>query len=361
MQLPTHFKGSQKNKEGSLIRPGNNIQRIQSLQSKDTNRKILSKAGIVLFLAIILIFPASSYEGAKRGLLLWFNTVLPTLLPFIILSNLIIRLQITKPLSKLLYPFFHALFHVSRGGCYPVLMGFLSGIPVGAKSIADLVENESIGKEEGQYLLSFCNNASPMFIMSYIAITQLKQPGMRIHLLLIIYISAILSAFIYFRLLQPKTQSGNHELSAMEFNQHPNSRAFIENKIDIPRFDIALLDKAIMDGFEVITKVGGYIILFSIPAEIISHMSTSYNFIKLILIGLLEITTGINQISHSSLDINSKITLITSLTAFGGLSGLAQTKSVIGNSRLSISTYFKSKLLNIVITFIIVTFYLRFV
>lgn len=360
MQLPTYSRAARKkNNDSNMGHRVSTSHTTYSLQAADANKKLLSKAGIVLFLAVILIFPASSYQGAKRGLLLWFNTVLPTLLPFIILSNLIIRMQITKPLSKLLYPIFHTIFRVSRGGCYPVLMGFLSGIPVGAKSIADLVENESIGKEEGQYLLSFCNNASPMFIMSYIAISQLKQPDMRFHLLLILYISAILSAFIYFRLFPPMKQYSNKQVSALEFNEHPCSKSFLQNKGEIPKFDITLIDSAIMDGFEVITKVGGYIILFSIPAQIISGISGLETYLKLSLIGILEITTGINQISGSGLDMNSKIALITALTAFGGLSGMAQTKSVIGNARLSIGTYFKTKVFNAIITFFLITLYLK--
>ncbi len=345
MQLPTRFNTFQKN--------SNNKNRIR--QTSYDNRRIYSKAGIVLFLAIILIFPTSSYQGAKKGLLLWFNTVLPTLLPFIIVSNLIIGLQITKPLSKLLYPFFHFLFGISKGGCYPVLMGFLSGIPVGAKSVADLVNQGSIDEDEGQYLLGFCNNASPMFIMSYIAISQLKLPGIRFTLLLIIYISGIISAFLYFRLLTGRNNRSN-AVSIMEFSQNSMRNYNSES----PKFDFALLDSAIMNGFEIITKVGGYIILFSIPVQIISGLGND-NYFKLLLIGILEITTGINKISQSSLDMGTKIAFITMLTAFGGLSGVAQTKSVINSTRLSIVTYIKSKIMHMVIAFILTVIYIQLV
>lgn len=325
------------------------------------NKKILTKVVIVCFLALMLFFPASSYYGAKKGLLLWFNTILPTLLPFIILSNLIIRLQITKPLSRLLYPLFHLLFRVSRGGCYPILIGFLSGIPVGAKSTADLVKNDSISCDEGQFILGFCNNASPMFIMSYIAIAQLNQSNIRIGLILIMYSSAILATLIYFRLLAKPKKTLNHTISSTQYisSTRYNDNVEYSKAETSPQFDFSLLDSAIMDGFEVITKVGGYIILFSIPAQIISSIGSNDSLLKLLCIGFLEITTGINQISQSNLDIGSKIALITMITAFGGLSGLAQTKSVISNTRLSIGTYFKVKLLHMVIAFIMATLYVR--
>ncbi|MFU0826881.1 MAG: Sporulation integral membrane protein YlbJ [Lachnoclostridium sp.] len=323
-------------------------------QKSIRNSKLISKAGIVLFLFVILLFPASSYTGAKKGLLLWFNTVLPSLLPFIIVSNLIIGLGLTKPLGKFFYPLFHTLFGISRGGCYPVLIGFLSGIPVGAKTVADLVEDGSISVKEGQYLLGFCNNASPVFIMSYIAISQLNLPQARFHLLLIIYLSGIFSAFLLFRFLPNVGLSKKNVVSVMGFEERGIN-------CSQPKSYFSLLDSSIMNGFEVITKVGGYIILFSIPAQIISSLGTNGSYLKLLSIGLLEITTGINQISLSGLKISTKIALITMITAFGGLSGIAQTKSVINNTRLSVGIYMKSKLLHMLLALFLSYLYARFI
>ncbi|BCJ95464.1 sporulation integral membrane protein YlbJ [Anaerocolumna cellulosilytica] len=316
---------------------------------KTANRSIFSKAGILLFLIIILLYPASSFQGAKNGLLLWFNTVLPTLLPFMIVSNLIIRLKISSILSKLFYPLFHIFFDVSEEGSYPILIGFLSGMPVGAKTIGDMVEKKILSLREGQYLLSFCNNASPMFIMSYIAISQLNLPGFRVALLLILYGSGVLSAFFIFRL-----RRGSNRLTAQGYE-------CMDSYKDSTTFDFEKLDAAIMEGFEVITKVGGYMILFSICAQIISDFGSSISYLKLFLISFLEITTGINKLNNSGLDMNIKIALITGITAFGGLSGLAQTKSVISNTRLSIHTYFKGKLLHMILAFLIAYLYVNFV
>lgn len=316
--------------------------------------KPYTKIGIVLFLTLIIIFPASSFEGAKQGLLLWFNTVLPTLLPFIIISNLIIKMQITAALSKLLYPIFHIIFGVSKEGCYPVLIGFLSGIPVGAKSVSDLLQNKSISTKEGEFLLGLCNNASPMFIMSYIAISQLKLPQMRFIILLILYLSAILSSKLYFNVFKTLKSKNSNEVTSLSLYEEEITTCKSE------KFDFALLDASIMNGFEIITKVGGYIILFSIPARIIMSLFPSENILKLLAIGLFEITTGINQISNANIPIYTKIVLIIILTAFGGLSGLAQTKSVINETRLSIITYVKVKLLNMSIACILAIIALYF-
>lgn len=56
----------------------------------------------------------------------------------------------------------------SGEGSFAVVAGFLCGYPMGAKITADLIRNQSISVEEGTYLLSFCNNTSPIFIMNFL-------------------------------------------------------------------------------------------------------------------------------------------------------------------------------------------------
>lgn len=306
------------------------------------------KGFILLFLIVMIAFPSASFEGASSGLLLWFHNVLPNLLPFIILSNLMIRLNITKQISKLFFPVFGRLFRVSLEGCYPIVIGFLSGIPMGAKSTADLVSEHKIHKGEGQFLLVMCNNASPMFIIGYIAITQLKLPQIKYALFVIIYGSAILGAILYRIICSFSRKQKNLEF---DFNARNNSKALSN------RFSFELLDSSIMNGFEVVTRIGGYIILFSILAQIIKAVVPNFSMVKSILMGMIEITTGINQICNTDININIKIVLISALTSFGGFSGIAQTKSVLGDSRLSIKSYIIIKIISAGLALTLALFY----
>lgn len=315
---------------------------------KFLNRNRLIKVLILIFLILMLLFPEASFQGASSGLLLWFHNVLPNLLPFIILSNLMVRLNISKQLSKVFYPVFGRIFRISCEGCYPLIIGFMSGIPMGAKATADLVHEKQISLREGQFLIAMCNNASPMFIIGYIAITQLKLPGFHYILFGIIYCSAILSAFLYRGItsLFPGKSNALHRNMELTITQTKPTR-----------FSFPLLDGAIMNGFEIVTRIGGYIILFSIFAQIIKGIGPDTSFIKAFVMGLFEITTGISQICNTRLDLNTKIVLVSMVTSFGGLSGLAQTKSVIANTRLSIYSYMTVKLLSALISALLAWFY----
>lgn len=310
------------------------------------------KGFVLLFLIIMLIFSEAAFRGASLGLLLWFQNVLPTLLPFIILSNLIIRLDISKQISKVFYPFLGKLFRISREGCYPIVIGFLSGLPMGAKSSADLVLEHRISPKEGQFLFTMCNNASPMFIIGYIVITQLNLPGIKLALFAIIYGSAILGAVLY-RYLHNHFTKSNHLYPDLQTENQTSVRGST-------RFTFSLLDSSIMNGFEIVTRIGGYIILFSILAQIMKEVVPGSGLMKAFLMGILEITTGISQVCNVNIGIKIKIVLVAMLTSFGGFSGIAQTKSVLQDSRLSIRSYIITKLLSASIALILAILYVSF-
>jgi len=309
------------------------------------------KAAILLFALAILLQPAAAYEGASFGLLLWFHNLLPSLLPFIILSNLMVKLDIARKISKVFYPVLGRLFGISNEGCYPILFGFLSGIPMGAKATADLVRENRLNRRQAQFLIGMCNNASPMFVIGYISISQLKLPSIKYALLAIIYGSAILSALIWRFLsgLYQKNKTGDKESGKSD------SEIIVPKKSS--RFSFELLDSCIMNGFETITRIGGYVILFNILAQMLKVLGGSSGIIKAIGMGLLEITTGISQLCSLDIDYKIKIVLTAALSSFGGLSGIAQTKSVLQDSRLSISSYLAVKLMHALLAGIISLLY----
>lgn len=329
----------------------------------------LFKICVVLFLGLMFMFPSASLTGAKRGLLLWFNTILPTLLPFIIISTLIIRLNVASALCRFLHPIIGKICHVSQNACYPIVIGFLSGIPMGAKTSADLVKDKKITTAEGQFLAILSNNASPMFILGYIALSELQLPNMKFLFVLLLYGSAILTAFIFRRFYsfftdEPYTcalpQKTMSELTAGKVYAQstdisaPKKRRFFQ-------IDFTVVDDAIMDGFDVITKIGGYIILFSILAQIILSFQQVNEFARMLIVGALEITLGIDTIATSCLETGTKIVLILAITSFGGFSGMAQTKSVFADSGLSIRFYLKAKIVNTLITLCLALLYVKLV
>ena len=64
---------------------------VQSLQQVISLKKTFPFIFIGILFFFLLFFPQISLEASKTGLLLWFDTILPTLLPFLVLSQLILK------------------------------------------------------------------------------------------------------------------------------------------------------------------------------------------------------------------------------------------------------------------------------
>lgn len=302
-------------------------------------RKIFA-AGLSILALLFVIYPDIACKGAESGLMLWFNVIIPSLLPFMIISSLLIKLQVTGYISRIFYPVFHCIFGLSESGCYPAIVGMLSGYPLGAGTVGEIYRQNGISKKEAQYLLGFCNNASPMFMLEYVGVKclNLDKP---IVILLILYISAIINAWIS---RYKYNGSGNYEENISK-QKYPLMEA---------------LDKSILSSAVTLTKVGGYIILFSIAAGLIQYILPVSDIVKLAGCGILEITTGCEMIAMSHINIMIKRVVIAGACAFGGFSSVAQTASVLIGTGLSMKKYlwqkFRQSLIAVLIALVVFNF-----
>ena len=98
----------------------------------------------IYFNVLIIIFPKEIIKSAKNGLLLWYNFALPSLLPFIIGTNILKSTNFPIYLSKKLSPIFNKIFKISGNGAFPIVCGMLSGYPLGAKLTCDSFRAEAL-------------------------------------------------------------------------------------------------------------------------------------------------------------------------------------------------------------------------
>ena len=85
---------------------------------------------LLLFIAYILTAPKDAVNAASVGLVLWYTRVLPTLLPFVILSNILMDSNYLQYLNKITAPLVSRLIPVSDNGAFDLLSGFLFGFPI---------------------------------------------------------------------------------------------------------------------------------------------------------------------------------------------------------------------------------------
>lgn len=305
--------------------------------------KRISAFFFLVITACMLVNSKLSLFYAAMGLQLWFEKMVPTLLPFMILSGIVIRLHLTETMVAFVYPFVAPIYHVSRKVCYCMLLGFLCGFPMGARVTADLYSRGEISREEGQYLLAFCNNIGPIYTCSFVLpLLQRKHP---LPYLAGMYgIPLLYGLLLRYTLFRGIKQSSGFSDSSFHKNRKKQKKELklCKKENHLKRYSVLIerlfleTDNAIFSSVQSILSLGGYMILFNLM-NLLPHVLLGHPLP--LLAPLLEITGGLNLLK-------AKLPLFSMLAlSFGGLSCLAQTYSCIKNTDLSITEYILHKII----------------
>ena len=133
----------------------------------------------LLFTLCLLVFSKSNLPAVKSGLTLWASSVVPSLFPFFVSTELLMHTSIVSILGKFLNKYMRPLFNIRGEGAFAFIMGIISGYPVGAKIASNFRKNNICPKEECERLLSFTNNSGPLFIIGTVGILMFGNTTIR--------------------------------------------------------------------------------------------------------------------------------------------------------------------------------------
>lgn len=292
---------------------------------------------LTLCFLLLLAFPSLSLEGARKGLILWYYTVLPTLLPFMICMNLMVSFGAVRLLTAPIAPITRKLFGLSQAGSFILLSGMLCGYPMGAKNCSDFLNNDRIPLPEARCLYAVSSFPSPMFLAGYMmnmvnfGAQPLSNPLPLWKMAAAVYLPAIPLFFLARAVYCPRPHS------LCPDTNHRAGNPAVPSSQPSPSPSLSL-DEALLSSMEVMVKIGGYIMLFSILAAFIRRLPLPGTLPTALLIAIAEMTTGIE---YASLEFSGlKRALIVCFGgAFGGLSGAFQVRSITKNAGLSIRHY----------------------
>lgn len=307
-----------------------------------------------LFTISLVLFSKQNLSATKNGLLLWANSVIPSLLPFFIATELLSHTNIVTKLGKLLNKFMKPIFNVPGAGAYAFIMGIISGYPVGAKIVTKFRQDGTCSKAECERLLAFTNNSGPLFIIGTVGITMFGDTTTGI-LLFVTHLLACILVGILFRFWKWKDKEPIKSYRALV----PSSTSYV-------RFSNLgeILATSITNAIHTVVMIGGFVILFSVILSILNSsgilnitanlfspifeiFSIESAFCKPFLSGILELTNGISQLSTIAVkNISTNIILASLLLGFGGFSILLQVLSITSKTDLSIKPYLLGKVLH---------------
>lgn len=326
--------------------------------------KYMSTIARVFALSILalgmFIYPQEVLNSAGGGLALWWAFVLPALLPFFILSELLMATGFVHFLGVLLESFMRPVFRLPGKAAFVVAMGYTSGFPMGAVLTARLRQTGELTRVEGERLLAFTNNPSPGFMFGAVASGMLGKPELGIILSSSIYLANLLVGFL-FRFYRV-TPSPRHSTLSPSFK-----RAWQEMKNAQANDNRALgqiLSDAIKQSITTVLMVAGFMAFFSVILRLLNiwHVTAFlatlvHSVIKVIPLptlqaffnGLFEMTLGCQGTIQAVSELNHQVALLVLLMGWSGLSVFAQVAGFISETDLRFSPFVVARILQGVI------------
>jgi sporulation integral membrane protein YlbJ len=321
---------------------------------------IMAASAIIIAFSII-IYPKETYMASVTGLKMWWDVVFPSLMPFFILSEVLMGFGVVHLIGVLFEPLMRPLFRVPGSGGFVWAMGISSGFPAGAKLTARLWHQKQISTVEAERLVSFTNCSNPLFMFSAIAVGFFHNAAIGIVLAASHYLGNFLVGLImryHGWKKDERTQTEYRGKGIKNAFKHMHEARLADNR-PIGQ----LLGDAVQQSTKTLLMIGGFIILFSVlsrmmdllhVAELLSKL-ISYIFILFslsetlslpLIKGIFEITLGSNLTSLAQSSVLQQAAITSFILAFSGFSVQAQVASILADTDIKFKPFFIARIIH---------------
>ena len=273
-------------------------------------------AFLLLLVSVLLCRPIA--EGIRRGLSLCAEVIVPSVLPSMLLAELLVHVSTGR--RGLLSRLFSRLFHLPPAGALAFLLGALTGFPIGARISASLYERGELTKEEAQRLLAISANTGPAFLVAGIGIALAGDGRIGWMLYLVEMVGAILIGLCL---------GIGHRTRTVEHVTPPAPFRFVETVGACASRTLSLC---------------AFVSLFCAIATLLETLLAGHALLPLLL-SLLEIGTAASCLAPAVGTQLIALPLIAFAVGFSGLSVHAQTASVLKETDLNLRQFFICKLI----------------
>lgn len=315
---------------------------IKNLNLNSNTKNLIYTLVFSALIVYIILNPKSCIEYTLTGAKLFFNSVFPSLFPFLVIVNLIFAFGGMEIYSKFFGKILCAPLGLPKECSVVLLASMFCGYPLGARYAGKLYENHIINKKTLQRLLNIATNGSPLFIIGTVGTAMLHSSFLGYVLLL----SNLISCFIMGLILP-----GRYKVKDNKNYSHP-SVAVTALESDAPNLGVAL-KTALEDAVKTCLSIGSFVIIFSVIINIIKSSAIYYTALNQIcnaftiptetingsFLGFIEITNGCNILALSNLSTTVKTIICSFLIGFSGLSITAQVYSFVYPYKISMKRY----------------------
>ncbi len=317
---------------------------------------------MLLLTIMLIVFSEHGYHATVGALKLFFEVVFPSLLPFFILSDVLLSTGMVHYLGVWFEPLMRPIFNVPGVGSFVFSMGLAAGYPMDAVLTAKFRKQNLCTKTEGERLLAFSNSADPLFIFGAVAVGMFGQPALGAVLAMAHYAS-VLMVGLTFRFYKRK-EGGDAKEGVVVRGIHRRAMdAMMRGRSEDGRAMGKVLNEAISDSVSTLFMIMSFMVLFAVLIRVLSAtglmtllevpfgallriVGMSPHLVNAAIQGLFEIDLGSAAAAHAAAPLIQKLVLVSGIIAWSGLSVHGQVASVLSDTDISMKPYFAARALH---------------
>lgn len=292
----------------------------------------LAFAAVSVFsLTLILRNSEIAIRQMARGLSLCVTTVIPSLFPFMILSELIVASGTANVVGRLLAKPFRWLFGISGDGGCAILLGFFCGFPVGTRCALSLYDSGRIDEKELSFLLSFCNTPSSAFLVNAVGISLFGDRSLGLLLYCVTLLSAALTGIVGSHLMGVRKRAAKPSPSSHTNASRPNG--------------ISVFTDAVGSSALAMLRICAFVVFFSAFLGTLEHLVEGLALpqtLGALLVSFFEMTAGVSRAAACPSPLGESIAAFA--VGFSGLSVCFQMIGLCEDRPVSFRPYLFAKL-----------------
>lgn len=309
-------------------------------------KKLTSVLILIILIYIgyeILTESESILNSVSFSLNIFKNNIFPSLFPFFVLSNILIKCGMPELMGNLFKNIMNKLFRIKGITAFIFFMSIISGNPANAKYTKELYDEGKINKYEATKILCFTCFSNPLFILGTISISFLNNKEVGILILLSHYIGNLIIG-ILIRNYHPSKIENNKVNLKSAINEMHNKR--ISNK---ENFGI-IITNSLTSSINTLLLILGVITICLVITTIIDNNLNLSSTLQSILNGFIEMTQGLKYISLEPIPLKMKCTLTVMILSFGGLSVHIQIMGILSDTDIKYLPFLCARIIHCVIS-----------
>ena len=322
------------------------MHREQVTNGKMSSTILFASIAILLVICIVAA-PGPAFQASGQGLSLWWRIVFPAVLPFLVLSEMLIAGGFPQGLGVILEPFTRRILRLPGSFGWILPLGMTAGFPASAAAAATLYKQRKITALEAERMAATAHFASPMLIIIVIGAGYLNNPDLGLLLLVIHWLSGFAAAITLSRLLWKKTADSSSSQPAQRQATVQTStrmakpglmrsalRRMEEAQQEDGRSFGKLLGDSVANSVQTLMTIGGYMLIFAVMIHVVNSFLPASVF-SYFIATLMEVHLGTYAVAGLPVSQPIIAALLGTALGWSGICSFLQVQAVLKPAGIS--------------------------